>query len=52
VTLKIRRTEGGHKRGHSNTDHWELTEIIKAETKRKRRRQARAHIKEQMEEKE
>ena len=46
-TPRIRRTEGGHKRGHSNVSHCEYTEIIKAETKRQRRKQDKEVVKEQ-----
>ena len=31
------KTEGGHKRGHSNLVHWDRTEEIKRRTKKKRR---------------
>jgi hypothetical protein len=31
------KTEGGHKRGHSNMTHWDHTEEIKRQTKKARR---------------
>jgi len=41
--MKERKTEGGSggKRGHSNMDHWDGTEIIKRRTKKRRRQQDR-----------
>lgn len=49
--MGIKRTEGGSggRRGHSNMSHWDRTEEIKAQTKRARRRQDRAHVNEQRE---
>jgi hypothetical protein len=46
---KIVRTEGGSggKRGHSNMTHRDRTEAIKSRTKRLRRRQDKAAIREQ-----
>jgi len=35
------KTEGGHKRGHSNCVHWDGTEEIKIRSKRKRRQQSK-----------
>lgn len=43
------KTEGGHKRGHSNMCHYEHTEIIKAEAKKIRRANGRAEILDQLE---
>jgi len=37
----FQKTEGGHKRGHSQMNHWEPTEIIKAKTRRLRRIQGK-----------
>jgi hypothetical protein len=31
------KTEGGHKKGHSNVVHWDYTEEIKKRSKKKRR---------------
>lgn len=44
------KTEGGQggKRGHSNMSHYDFTEVIKADMKRQRRRQSRAIIAEQL----
>jgi len=49
MSSRIQRTEGGHKRGHSNVCHWEYTEIIKREGKKKRRQQDHHAIEEQTE---
>lgn len=49
--MSIRRkykTEGGHKRGHSNMCHWEYTEIIKAQTRKIRRARSKEVIAEQL----
>lgn len=46
--IKIKRTEGGHKKGHSNVCHYEYTEIIKAEQKKRRRHQNKVVIKEHL----
>ena len=42
MSRKWKRTEGGHKGGHSNMAHWSSTEDIKASTKIERRHQDKA----------
>lgn len=48
--MKIRKTEGGQggKRGHSNMCHWDYTEEIKREAKKRRRRQGKTEIREEV----
>lgn len=36
---KVKKVEGGHKKGHSNMCHWMGTEEIKAAAKKVRRQQ-------------
>ena len=48
MSRKNMKTEGGHKRGHSNVTHWEPTEWLKAESKRIRRRQGKAQIRKEV----
>jgi len=48
VSRKWRKTEGGHKRGHSNMTHWEHTEAIKSATKIERRRQDKEVVNESL----
>ena len=40
----------GGKRGHSNMDHWDYTEAIKAAARKQRRLEAKTKIKEGLEE--
>lgn len=42
------KTEGGHKRGHSNMDHWVYTDEIKTATRKRRRAEAKEIIREGM----
>ena len=42
------KTEGGHRKGHSNVNHWEHTEDIKEKTKKARRIISKKIIKEQI----
>ena len=45
-------TEGGSggKRGHSNMEHWEKTEVIKEDTKGRRRRAEQKEIRKEVNE--
>jgi hypothetical protein len=49
MTRKIIKTEGGQggKLGHGQMSHWEYTEILKKELKKKRRKQSKVVIQEQ-----
>jgi hypothetical protein len=42
------KTEGGHKRGHSNMTHWDYTEQIKKVAKKIRRARSKEVIHEQL----
>ena len=44
---KIEGGSGG-KRGHSQMDHWQETEIIKHETKKFRRHDEKRHIRDEL----
>lgn len=46
---RIKKIEGGSggKRGHSNMTHWEFTEVIKHQAKKKRRIQSKKIIAEE-----
>lgn len=49
---KVRRpTEGGNggKKGHSNMSHWELTEIIKKDSNKRRREGEKEELREEAE---
>jgi hypothetical protein len=41
MAWRYKRTEGGHKRGHSNMVHFDVTEFIKEATRIARRRESR-----------
>ena len=38
MSFKFKKTEGGHKAGHSNVVHWTGTEEIKKRSKKSRRK--------------
>ena len=42
------KTEGGHKRGHSNMTHWAYTDEIKTATRKRRRSESKEIIREEM----
>ncbi len=42
--MKQKKTEGGNKKGHSNVDHWDYTEVIKKRDKKRRRQQEKDNI--------
>jgi len=44
MAYKTKKTEGGHKKGHSNMAHWTHTEEIKADTKKVRRQTDRKEL--------
>ena len=44
------KTEGRHKRGHSNLDHWAHTEEIKDATRRRRRGESKEIIRDELDE--
>jgi hypothetical protein len=48
--VKVLKSEGGHGvRGHSNMDHWTVTAILKWYSKKRRRFNDKAAVKEQSE---
>ena len=42
------KTEGGHKRGHSNMEHWAYTEEIKDATRKRRRAESKKIIRDEV----
>lgn len=48
MAYEIKKTEGGHKKGHSNVCHWTITEDIKRETKKLRRLNDKKEIKKEL----
>ena len=50
--MKNKKTEGGTggKRGHSNMCHWDYTEVIKSESRKRRRQQDKQVIKKELQE--
>ena len=42
------KTEGGHKRGHSNMEHWAYTEEIKYTTRKRRRSESKKIIRDEV----
>ncbi len=52
MTTRIKRTEGGSggKRGHSNMTHYDVTAWIKDQTRKLRRRNDKAVVREQEQE--
>lgn len=44
LTIKRRKSEGGHKRGHSNMAHWAPTMFIKLASRKARRFNDKATI--------
>jgi len=49
--MKYKKTEAGQggKKGHSNMSHWEGTEIIKSNLKKRRRQDGKNKIKKELE---
>lgn len=43
----MKKSEGGHAKGHSNMAHWDPTAVVKAESKKIRRQNDRLSIEEQ-----
>lgn len=48
MSYEIKKTEGGHKRGHSNMSHWMPTEDLKWETKKIRRLNGKKEIEKEL----
>lgn len=41
------KTEGGHRRGHSNMDHWVRTDEIKEATRKRRRAETKKIVRQE-----